>query len=173
MADLPPRVSVRSPRPFDIVRDHFVLSGLGQANEGVVGTATLKDKDGNVLAEVSPMFVPQSGFLYTPFDFPVAVGTPLTPEGVLIVDADNPSGLPENDFRVTVPLTFGRALLGAPHAGFRAHKVVSGDTLSGIAEDNYGDANLWPRLFIANRDTINDPDVIRVGQVLRIPFGTV
>ena len=95
------------------------------------------------------------------------MGTPTTPEGVLIVDADNPSGLPENDFRVTVPLTFGRALLGAPYAGFRAHKVVSGDTLSGIAQDNYGDANLWPRLFIANRDTIDDPDLIRVGQVLR------
>ena len=26
MADFPPRVSVRSPRPFDIVRDTFVLS---------------------------------------------------------------------------------------------------------------------------------------------------
>ena len=170
MAALPPRVAVRSPRPFDIVGDHFVLCGLGQANEGVVGTATLKDKNGNVLAEVSPMFVPQSGFLFTLFDFPVAVGAPLTPEGVLTVDADNPSGLPENDFRVTVPLTFGRALLGATYAGFRAHKVVAGDTLSGIAQDNYGDANLWPRLFIANRDTINDPDLILVGQVLRIPF---
>ena len=170
MANIPPRVAVRSPRPFDIVGDHFVLCGLGQDNEGVVGAATLKDKNGNVLAEVSPMFVPQSGFLFTLFDFPVAVGAPLTPEGVLTVDADNPSGLPENDFRVTVPLTFGRALLGATYAGFRAHKVVSGDTLSGIAEDNYGDANLWPRLFIANRDTINDPDLILVGQVLRIPF---
>ena len=169
MAALLPRVAVRSPRPFDIVGDHFVLCGLGQANEGVVGTATLKDKNGNVLAEVSPMFVPQSGFLFTLFDFPVA-GRTSDPEGVLTVDADNPSGLPENDFRVTVPLTFGRALLGATYAGFRAHKVVAGDTLSGIAQDNYGDANLWPRLFVANRDTINDPDLILVGQVLRIPF---
>jgi nucleoid-associated protein YgaU len=29
---------------------------------------------------------------------------------------------------------------------------------------------LWPRLFTANRDRINDPDLIQVGQVLRIPF---
>ena len=171
MADHPPRIAVRSPRPFDIVGDKFVLAGLGRADEGVVGTATLEDKNGNELAVMS-MFVPQSGFLFTLFDFSVTVGAPTTPEGVLTVDADNPSGLPENDFRVTVPLTFGRVLLGATYAGFRAHKVVSGDTLSGIAQDNYGDANLWPRLFVANRDIINDPDLIKVGQVLRIPFDT-
>jgi nucleoid-associated protein YgaU len=28
----------------------------------------------------------------------------------------------------------------------------------------------WPRLFVANRDTVGDPDVIRIGQVLRVPF---
>jgi hypothetical protein len=112
------------------------------ANEGVIGSAVLKDKNGAVLAEVSPMFVPNSGFLFTLFDFPVAVGAPVTPEGVLTVEADNPSGLPENDFRVTVPLTFGRVLPGASYAGFQAQKVVAGDTLSGIAQDAYGDANL-------------------------------
>jgi LysM repeat protein len=164
------RITVRSPQPFDIVGDSFVLSGLGRANEGVLGTAVLKDKNGTVLAKVSPMFVPGSGFLFTLFDFSVQVGAPATPEGVLTVEADNPSGLPQNDFRVTVPVTFGRVLLGASYAGFQAHKVVAGDTLSGIAESAYGDANLWPRLFIANRDTINDPDLIQVGQVLRVPF---
>jgi nucleoid-associated protein YgaU len=49
--------------------------------------------------------------------------------------------------------------------------VVADDTLSGIAQNAYGDANSWPRLFIANRDTVTDPDLIRIGQVLRVPFG--
>jgi hypothetical protein len=164
------RITVRSPQPFDIVGDSFTLCGLGRANEGVIGSAVLKDKNGVVLAEVSPMSVPNSGFLFTLFDFPVATGAPATPEGVLIVEADNPSGLPQNDFRVTVPVTFGRVLFGASYAGFQAHKVVAGDTLAGIAETAYGDPNLWPRLFTANRDKINDPDLIRVGQVLRVPF---
>jgi nucleoid-associated protein YgaU len=166
-----PRVAVRSPRPFDVVGDGFSLCGLGGANEGVIGTAVLKDNHGTVLAEVSPMFVPSSGFLFTLFDFPVAIGAPATPEGVLTVDADNPSGLPQNDFRVTVPLTFGRVLLGGSYEGFQAHRVVADDTLSGIAQSAYGDANSWPRLFIANRDTVTDPDLIRIGQVLRVPFG--
>ena len=43
-------------------------------------------------------------------------------------------------------------------------------TRLGIAENSYGDGNLWPRLLTANRDRINDPDVIQVGQVLRIPY---
>ncbi|HEV7423217.1 MAG TPA: LysM peptidoglycan-binding domain-containing protein [Mycobacterium sp.] len=165
-----PRIEVRSPRPFDVVGDGFSLCGLGRANEGVIGAAVLKDDHGTVLAEVSPMFVPASGFLFTLFDFPLVTSAAATPEGVLTVDADNPSGLPQNDFRVTVPVTFGRVLLGAPYAGFQAHEVVAGDTLSGIAASAYGDANSWPRLFIANRDTITDPDLIRIGQVLRVPF---
>lgn len=165
------RIAIRSPQPFDIVGDTFSLCGLGGANEGVVGSATLKDKNGTVLATVSPMFVPNSGFNFTLFDFPVAVGMPVTPEGVLVVHADNPSGLPENDFVVTVPLTFGRTLLGgASYGGFITHKVVAGDTLSRIAHTFYNDANAWPRLFTANRDRISNPNLIRIGQVLRIPL---
>ena len=164
------RITVRSPKPFDVVGDNFSLCGLGRANEGVIGSAILKDKHGTVLAEVSPIFIPGSGFLFTLFDFHVPVGAPTTPEGVLTVDADNPSGLPQNDFRVTVPLTFGRVLLGASYAGFQAHKVVAGDTLFSIAQSAYGDGNLWPRLFIANRDMISNPDLIQIGQVLRVPF---
>jgi nucleoid-associated protein YgaU len=47
---------------------------------------------------------------------------------------------------------------------------VAGDTLSGIAHTFYNDANAWPRLFTANRDRISDPDLIRIGQVLRVPL---
>jgi len=47
--------------------------------------------------------------------------------------------------------------------------VVAGDTLSAIAEQFYGDASLFPRIFEANRHLLNDPNVISPGQVLRIP----
>ena len=165
------RVTVRHPLPFDIVGDTFRLCGLGVANEGVVGVAAVKDNNGTVLATVAPMFVANTGFNFTLYDFAVNVGTPTTPQGTLVVEADNPSGLPENDFTVTVPLTFGRTLLdGASYGGFTIHKVVSGDTLSGLAQHFYQHAGLWPRLFVANRDRISNPDVIRIGQVLRIPL---
>ena len=170
MADIP-RIAVRSPQPFDIVGDSFTLCGLGVANEGVVlGSATLTGGDGAVLAQLALMSVPGSRFLFTLFDFTVTYGVPSRAEGILLVEADNPSGLLQNSFSVTVPVTFGRPLLDASYAGFRPHKVVGGDTLFGIAQAAYGDGHLWHRILIANRDQVNDPDVIRVGQVLRIPF---
>ena len=49
------------------------------------------------------------------------------------------------------------------------YTVVTGDSLSGIAQRLYGDPNEWPRIFQANQDQISDPNVIFPGQVLRIP----
>ena len=49
------------------------------------------------------------------------------------------------------------------------HEVKSGETLSKIAQHYYGDASLYPKIFEANKDTLKDPNMIRVGQKLRIP----
>jgi nucleoid-associated protein YgaU len=49
------------------------------------------------------------------------------------------------------------------------YTVVAGDTLSGIAQRFYGDESQWPRIFQANQDQIDNPDLIFPGQVLRIP----
>lgn len=49
------------------------------------------------------------------------------------------------------------------------YTVQSGDSLSKIAKRFYGDANLYPKIFEANRDQLSDPDKIRVGQSLKLP----
>jgi len=49
------------------------------------------------------------------------------------------------------------------------HEVKTGDTLWKIAEKYYGDGSLHTKVFEANRDSIKDPNLIRVGQRLRIP----
>jgi nucleoid-associated protein YgaU len=51
----------------------------------------------------------------------------------------------------------------------RTYTVVKGDTLSKIAKSMYGSANKWRKIYEANTDIIKDPDVIRPGQVLKIP----
>jgi nucleoid-associated protein YgaU len=51
----------------------------------------------------------------------------------------------------------------------RLHAVVAGDTLSALAKKYYGDASKYNKIFEANRDQLNDPDKIKVGQKLRIP----
>lgn len=51
----------------------------------------------------------------------------------------------------------------------RFYTVKSGDTLSKIAKEMYGNANEYNKIFEANRPMLSDPDKIYVGQVLRIP----
>ena len=54
-------------------------------------------------------------------------------------------------------------------AATRTYVVVSGDNLSRIAKQQYGDANEWRTIYEANRSAIKNPDLIYHGQVLRIP----
>lgn len=51
----------------------------------------------------------------------------------------------------------------------KVYVVVSGDSLSKIAQREYGNANQWNRIYEANRDILKDPDKIFPGQKLRIP----
>ena len=47
--------------------------------------------------------------------------------------------------------------------------VVAGDSLWKIAQQYYGTGTRWDEIYQANRDTIQDPNAIWVGQVLVIP----
>lgn len=49
------------------------------------------------------------------------------------------------------------------------YTVVSGDTLSKIAKEQYGNANAYMKIFEANKPMLNHPDKIYSGQSLRIP----
>jgi nucleoid-associated protein YgaU len=53
----------------------------------------------------------------------------------------------------------------------RTYTVQSGDTLSGIAQQQLGDASRWPEIFLLNR-SIRHPDRISPGQVLTLPADT-
>ena len=55
--------------------------------------------------------------------------------------------------------------------GTQYYVIKSGDTLSAIAEEHYGTPDVDP-LMRANVHQIDDPDLIFVGQVIRVPIGT-
>ena len=57
----------------------------------------------------------------------------------------------------------------APEAQY--YEVKSGDTLSKISKQFYGDANKYNQIFEANKPMLKDPDEIYPGQKLRIPAG--
>ena len=49
------------------------------------------------------------------------------------------------------------------------YTVKSGDTLSKLARTFLGDTNRYMDIFNVNKDQLNDPDMIKVGQRLKIP----
>lgn len=55
-----------------------------------------------------------------------------------------------------------------PHEGDTV-TVQRGDSLSSISTDLYGTSKHWPDLYEENRDSIDDPDLIDVGQKLELP----
>jgi LysM repeat protein len=60
------------------------------------------------------------------------------------------------------------ALVGALSGG--TYTVQPGNTLSGIAQQVYGNSSLWRTIYDANLTVIgNDPNLIRPGEVLTIP----
>ncbi len=53
---------------------------------------------------------------------------------------------------------------------FSFYTIQRGDSLSKIAKRYYGDAMRWPDLFEANREVIQNPDLIYPGQQIRVPI---
>jgi nucleoid-associated protein YgaU len=52
---------------------------------------------------------------------------------------------------------------------YHRHEVKSGESLSKIAKHYYGDAMKYPKIYEANRNILDNPDMIHPGQMLVIP----
>jgi nucleoid-associated protein YgaU len=78
----------------------------------------------------------------------------------------------QNDLTAEFTVDQSRAMgaaAGGGQAQAQTYTVKPGDNLSKIAKEFYGDANEYMKIFYANRDKLNDPDKIQVGQQLTIP----
>jgi nucleoid-associated protein YgaU len=75
-----------------------------------------------------------------------------------------------NTIRVEAPPAPEPAPAPEPEpAEVRIHEVVAGDTLGALAQKYYGAASKYMKIFEANRDILDNPDLIKVGQKLKIP----
>jgi len=164
MSGFPP-IAVRQPRPFDLVDDPVVVSGVGTGFEGVF-EARVRDGNGTQLVQVT---INAGGTgIWANYYTTLALGSvPATPQGTLEVFESSAKDASDIN-KIVVPITFGTALIN-PYHGFAQDTVQSGDTLSALAQRWYGDPNVWSRIFEANRDQLVNPNVIHPGQVLRIP----
>lgn len=78
----------------------------------------------------------------------------------LVVDISIDSSLPQ-------PAAAGEG--SRNRSAGQTYTVKSGDTLSKIAKQFYGNASEYNKIFEANRDKLSDPDKIQAGQELVIP----
>jgi Immunoglobulin-like domain of bacterial spore germination/LysM domain len=160
-----PFITVRHPRSHDIVDDPVEVAGVGTGFEGTL-SARLRNAAGQELAEKS--FQAGGTGIWGNFFFRIDVpGVPSRARGTLEVFEVSAEDGSELHKRV-IPILFGRALVD-PFLGFAVHTVRVGETLSGIANEVYGDPAKFRTIFAANREVLDDPDVIVPGQVLRIP----
>ena len=95
----------------------------------------------------------------------LAVKTRVMEEFNKLVDTDNTLNLIEIDEKPAPP----PAPVAPPVEAETIHEVIAGDTLSGLAKTYYGNASLYMKIFEANRDILEDPNLIKIGQQLRIP----
>lgn len=98
----------------------------------------------------------------------------------IVMAIGNNEGIAKVDNKMRVPLASITTSTPAPSDAEDAdadadeeavvfYPVAKGDTLSAIAKRLYGNANLYPKIFEANRPMLTHPDKIYPGQVLRVP----
>jgi len=52
---------------------------------------------------------------------------------------------------------------------YGVYTVKSGDTLSKLAKEHFGDAKRYMDIFNINKDILTNPDLIKIGQRLKLP----
>jgi nucleoid-associated protein YgaU len=165
MMTMYPSVKVLQPQPFDLVDQWVQIAGVGTGFEATIG---LRVRDGNS-RELARTFV-NAGGTGVLGNFQAAVELPAVPptaDGFVEVFDAGGGDVPAS--MVVVPVVFGESLV-AGYFGFATRVVVPGDTLSGIAQEFYGDASQYLRIFAANRNQMSDPNLIFPGQQLRVPM---
>jgi len=103
------RIRIDSPRPHMTIKSPVVITGEAVGGWYFEASFPVKivDAEGNTIAEgpaqaqgewMTPNFVP--------FEATLSFATPKSTTGTLILHNDNPSGLPENDAELRVPIRF-------------------------------------------------------------------
>lgn len=161
-------VRVRHPAKNDLVGRRFLVAGIGNGFEGTIGIRVL-DGHGRVLAEDSAQSVGGMAGVGE-FSTRVTVADPPRDGTRLVVQVfgDNP-GLPDEGPSPGFNLREVDVIMFAEMQGFLLYRVERGDTLTSIVRKLRDFTRTTVAQVVSANPKITDPDVIRVGQRLRIP----
>jgi Immunoglobulin-like domain of bacterial spore germination/LysM domain len=159
---------IQQPRPYDLVGDPIHVGGIGQ---GFEATLQYRVHDGH--DERTGFFNVGGGAgEHGQFHVAVDVAGAAFQLDRLFVEVYEESARDGSEInKVTVPVIYGPHIVPG-YIGYRIHIVRPGDTLSAIAAANYGSSSAYHNIVRANPLIISDPNLIFVGQQLKIPIGT-
>ncbi|TYC52358.1 LysM peptidoglycan-binding domain-containing protein [Rhodobacterales bacterium] len=154
-------LDIQQPQPFDLVGSKILIAGNAAAFEG---TLSIRVSDGHdeyaSFTNVGSLGLKQfQGFI----DIPDTNSFQLN--RLFLTLADDTGN--ENGPAVVIPVLFGPKILPG-YGGWQPYTVQAGDTLTKIAQQQYGDSNFQP-ILEANQNVVTNPNLIFPGQVLRIP----
>jgi len=144
-------IKINNPRPNQTIKSPVVIEGQARGNWFFEASFPVKlfDANGNQLAIAVAQA--QSDWMTTnfiPFKVTLEFTTPATATGTLILQKDNPSGLPQNDDQLRVPVKF----------------VTSTETIQ--VKTYFNNTNLDPevscnKVFPVSRKVVSTPAVAR------------
>ena len=154
------------PQPYSLVSHTIMISGDATAFEG---SLSIYVGDGHLefskVVQVGAMGLRQ---FQTTIEIPENIEFMLDR---LIITATDDTALDPGDPNipiVEVPVIFGPRIM-PNYNSYWEYEVKKGDTLSSIAKEMYEDSSKWGLLHRANIEQISNPDLIYIGQVLKIP----
>lgn len=160
-------IDLQQPQPFDLVDSTILISGNAVAFEGQLSLSVEEGHDGvEGVAMVGGTSLRQ---------FQASIEIPPTTEfrlsRLFLTLSDDGGADPGEGIvpSVTVPILYGPLILPG-YTGYLEHTVVSGDTLTSIAQRYYDGSSDFNPIVGANQHIISDPNLIFAGQVLRVPL---
>ena len=102
-------ILLTSPLPNDLVQSPLIVQGRARGTWYFEASFPVKvlDANGNEVAAVAAQA--RGDWMtedYVPFSALLQFSPPSTPTGTLVLQKDNPSGLPENDASLVIPVRF-------------------------------------------------------------------
>ncbi|MGX1496225.1 LysM peptidoglycan-binding domain-containing protein [Roseibium aggregatum] len=154
-------LDIQQPQPFDLVGSRILIAGNATAFEGTLSIRVSEGHDEYAsFTQVGSLGLKQfQGFIDIPDTNQFQMNR------LFLTLADDTGN--ENGPSVVIPVLFGPRILPG-YGGWQPYTVKAGDTLTKIAQDQYGNGDYQP-IFEANQHILSSPNVIFPGQVLRIP----
>jgi len=159
-------IKIMQPQPYDLVDYNIMIAGDATAFEG---SLSIYVTDGHFefskVVQVGGMGLKQfQAIIKIPKDIEFKIDR-------LLITATDDTALDPGDPNipiVQVPVLFGPRIM-PNYTCYWEYEVKKGDTLISIAKELYEDESQWKAIFRANIDKISEPNLIYIGQTLKIP----